>query len=557
MPELEDVGGLNINQGIARLLGFLTRRRWSILGPLFCVPIATIGVLSFIPNRYTSTATLLVVKQQVPQRYVVPNSDTDLISSLQAMKEEILSRTQLLRMINDFGLYPKQRKRRAPEELVSLMLSDIEVTPTIENPLQQIKDFDAFKISFTTENALVAQQVTDNLTGLFTKEYLRNQTDQSTHTTDFLHGAVEQKGKELEAQESRLKDFKLNHVGELPEQQPGNLGILAGQTGQLSNIMASLERAHQQRAFLQAELETASRRRVNPETRAFGPGNSGLTPAQSAVQAAQTSLNALEADRSKLLAKGDTPEHPDIIRNQREIHEAQEKLKQAKAAAVTAAAEAAEAAATPAPGNGAAQPADAADDPVVARVRSDLEGNRVEIENLTKDAAELRKSIDQYQARINQTPVREQQESSILRDTLVLREQYAELQKKEQESKLATDLQKQQGGQQFRLIDPPSFPMVPTSPKRVQISMSGLAFGLVLGLGLALLMEMRDTSYHSETDVTGHLGVPFVIGIPVLPTAQEKRRKRWSALLQWAAASAMLVVLTGAEFYVYTRGLRK
>ena len=168
----------------------------------------------------------------------------------------------------------------------------------------------------------------------------------------------------------------------------------------------------------------------------------------------------------------------------------------------------------------------------------------------------MRTSIAQYENRIEQTPVREQQESGILRDTEVLRAQYAELQKKEQDSQLATNLYKQQGGQQFRQIDPPSLPTVPTSPKRVKTSLSGLMFGLVLGVGLAFLMEMRDTSYHTELEVTEHLGLPFVIGIPVLPTPLEKRKKRWSMLLQWTAACAMLGVLMGAEFYVYTRGLK-
>jgi polysaccharide chain length determinant protein (PEP-CTERM system associated) len=553
LPEREDESSLNINQSVARLFGFLTRRRWWILGPLFCVPIATIVALSFIPNRYTSTATLLVVQQQVPQRYVVPNSETDLISSLQAMKEEILSRTQVLRMINDFGLYPKQRNRLAPEQLVTLMLGDIEVMPTVENPLQPTKDFDAFKISFTTENALVAQQVTNNLTSLFIKEYIRNGTKSTTDTTEFLHRQVEQKGKELEAQETRLKDFKMSHVGELPEQQQGNLGIFNGLQGELSNIMTGLERAQQQRAFLQAELESTPRRRATPESRAFSLGNSGQTPAQIAVQTAQNSLNALEADRSKLLAKGDKPEHPDVISNHREIVEAQDKLKQAKTEAIAAATEAAS---TPAPGSGVSQSVETADDAVAAQLRSNLEGNRVEIENLLKHEARLRTSIAQYENRIEQTPVREQQESGILRDTEVLRAQYAELQKKEQDSQLATNLYKQQGGQQFRQIDPPSLPTVPTSPKRVKTSLSGLMFGLVLGVGLAFLMEMRDTSYHTELEVTEHLGLPFVIGIPVLPTPLEKRKKRWSMLLQWTAACAMLVVLMGAEFYVYTRGLK-
>jgi len=196
---------------------------------------------------------------------------------------------------------------------------------------------------------------------------------------------------------------------------------------------------------------------------------------------------------------------------------------------------------------------DASDDPVIAQLKSSIEGNRVEIENLTKDEARLRTSISQYENRINQTPVREQQEAGILRDTEVLRQQYSDLQKKEQESQLATNLEKQQGGRQFRLIDPPSLPTVPSYPKRVKISLGGAAAGLALGFALALLMEIRDTSYHTESDLTKHLAPPFVLGIPLLPTPLEKRKKKWRNLLQWAAASVMVFAVLAAELYVYRR----
>jgi polysaccharide chain length determinant protein (PEP-CTERM system associated) len=550
LPELEDEGSLNIDESVARLFGFLTRRKWWILIPFFCLSLATVVVLSFIPDRFTSTATLLVVQQQVPQRYVVPNRETDLASALQAMRQEVLSRTQLLRMINDFGLYPQERKSRPPEELVALMISNIDMVPTVEGPqaqVQQSKDFNAFHISFTTENAPLAQQVTSKLTSLFTNEYLRAQTEQSTNTTDFLHRQVEAKGKELEVQETRLKDFKLSHVGELPEQQPGNLGILTGLQNQLQNTMASLERAQQQRALLQTQLEATPRRRTASDPGGPASITGNLNPQLlNPVQSAQNELTRLEEDRSKLLAKGDTAVHPDIIRNQREITDAQAKLK--LALATVAAAEKA-----PPPtksDSGTSQASDTLDEPVIAQLKSSLEGNRVEIENLTKDEERLRSSISQYENRINQTPVREQQEASIIRDTEVLRQQYAELQKKEQESQLATNLEKQQGGQQFRLIDPASLPSVPSYPKRIKISLGGAGVGFVLAFGLALLMEMRDTSFHAERDLRKYLAPPFVLGIPLLPTPLEIRRKRWWNLFQWAAASGMVLVVLATELYV-------
>lgn len=553
MPELEDEGGLNFNEIIARGLGFLIRRRWWILAPFCCVALCSIALLSFIPNRYTSAAKLLVVQQQVSERYVTPNSETDLNSELQAMKQEILSRTQLLQMIDQLDLFPQERKRLSAEELVALMLSNVVIAPVGDNlEASQGKNFNAFYITFTTRNPFLAQQVTTHLTSLFTNAYLRTQTEQATNTTDFLHRQVEDKGKELEVQEARLKDFKLSHVGELPEQQAGNLGILTGLHNQLSSTMTGIENAQQEKALKEVQLEAAMRRRPAVDG-GFGtvvPGDARSAQTLSPVQVAQNELTTLHAKRNELQLKGYTPEHPDVIRNQRAIAEAETKLAEAKAQAPTPEKEPATARSASAR---TAAADDAADDPMVIQLKSALEANRVHLENLTKEESRLKTSISQYENRLNETPVREQQEAGILRDTEVLRSQYAELQKREQESQLATNLAKQQGGRQFRLIDPASFPTVPSYPKRLSMSLKGAAFGFALGLALAFFIEMRDTSYWSETDLVSHVAPPFVLGVPLLPTAREKRRKNWQILFQWAGASMMLMVVLAAEVLVYLR----
>jgi polysaccharide biosynthesis transport protein len=554
LPELEDSGGLNFNETLSGAVGFLARRRWWILLPFYCITVATIVVLFLLPNRFTSSATLLVVQQQVPQRYVVPNSTTDVTSALQAMKQEVLSRTQLLRMINDFGLYPKQRRRSAPEELVALMLSNIDIVPINENPNAPInKDFDAFRISFTTENALLAQQVTNTLESLFINEYLRTGAEQSTNTTNFLHRQVEEKGKLLEAQEEKLRDFKLQHVGELPEQQTGNLGIMTGLQGQLQNTMASLNRAEMERTLLQAQLEAAPRRRSSPTSGIAAPipGNPNSTQILTPIETAQSDLVRLEATRSALQSKGYTSQHPDVVRNNREIAQAEDTLKRLRAAALQA--EKARPPAAPAVA-GAPLLFDPTEDPAVVQLKTNLEANRLEIGNLSSEEKRLKAAIAQYESRLNETPVREQQQGAIVRDTEALRLEYTDLQKKEQESQLATNLEKQQGGQQFRPIDPPSLPTKPSSPNRPKLSLMGAAAGLGLGLALAFLMEMRDTSFYNEKDLTKHLAPPFVLGIPLLPTSVEKRQRRWRSAFQWLAASAMLLVVAAAGFYVYRRG---
>jgi succinoglycan biosynthesis transport protein ExoP len=548
LPELEEDSSPNLNESLDSLVRFLKRSRWWILLPFALVTITTSAVLALLPNRYTSSATLLVVQQQVPQRYVIPNSTTDLTSALQALKQEVLSRTQLLRMINDLGLYPNERKRLAPEQLVELMNKNIDIEPIVETPQQFGKDFNSFKISFTTENALLAQQVTNNLTSLFINEYLRTGAEQATNTTNFLHQQVQEKGKELEAQEYLLRNFKLQHVGELPEQQSGNLGILTGLQGQLQNTMSSLDRAQQQRALLQAELQATPRRRSYSDgalpTWVPGTSSTQISP----VDAARNDLGHLEGTRSALLSKGYTASHPDVVRVNREIAIARDNLKRLEASApperVQPSNRPSAAIELPAP----------TDDPAIAQLKASLEANRVEIENLTKDQNRLKAQVAEYEARINETPVREQQEAGILRDTEALRQQYGELQKKEQESQLATNLEKQQGGEQFRLVDSASLPTLPSSPKRAKISLGGAGGGLALGLALAVFMQMRDTSFSVEKEVTKLLVPPFVLGIPLVRTAREERRRKFRNVLQWLAASAMLLVVSAAEFYVYKLG---
>ena len=344
----------------------------------------------------------------------------------------------------------------------------------------------------------------------------------------------------------------MRHVGELPEQQQGNLGILTGLQGQLQNTMASLNRAQQQRALLQAQLEATPRRRPSDvgSLQTILPGSPNPTRIPTPIEIVQSDLTRLEALRLSLRSKGYTSQHPDILRNQREITEAEATLRRLRATVVVE-----KELGPPTTQSSSKSPSpNVAEDPAVVQLKNSLEANRLEIDGLINDEKRLKASIIQYENRINQTPVREQQQAAIVRDTEVLRQQYSDLQKKEQESQLATNLEKQQGGQQFRLIDPASLPSVPSSPKRVKMSLGGAVGGFALGIALAFLMEMRDTSFHTEKALIKHLAPPFVLGIPPLPTIREDRQRHWRNTFQWVAASAMLLTILAAEFYVYKRG---
>src|SRR5579872_397544 len=436
MPNTSDVEQeQDLSQTLDRLRGIIIRRRWWFASTAFVIALGTIVGLSYVPNRYTSEATLLIVQQQVPERYVVPTTTTDINNVLGAMSGEVLSRTRLLAVIDDLHLYPRQRAQIAPETLVELMRRDIMMAPVQTTPGRRV---DAFKISFTSDSPDVAQAVTSNLTNLFIEENLKTRADQATTTTGFLHEQVESARQKLSDQEQRLRDFKMHYLGELPEQQQGNLNILGGLHSQIDNVMAGLNRARQQQLYLESLLNEYHR--LNRRTGAVA-GSSG----ESTLQIAERDLARMRSEREQLRSRY-TDKYPDVLKNEEDIRRQEVLVGKLKQAEAQMAANPQVASLSP------TAPPDPETNAAVGQLTSQLNANRLEIENLSQSETKITGEIERYEARLNLTPVREQQLTAMLRDYDSLKQNYTDLLNKELQSQLASNLEKRQEGQQFRLV---------------------------------------------------------------------------------------------------------
>jgi polysaccharide chain length determinant protein (PEP-CTERM system associated) len=521
MPELNHTAEaeLNLNKTLDQILRIVTRYRWWIVLPAVVTSFVTLLVLSVLPNYYTSEATLLVVQQQVPQRYVLPTTTTDIREALQATTEEVLSRSRLLAIIDEFGLYPKDRQRLSPEAVLYKMQHDITIQPNESQSPQ--KDITSFKISFIANNAQLAQEVTTKLTSLFIEQNLETRERQATTTTDFLKDQLDAARKRLSDAEDQVRAFKMLHLGELPEQQAGNLAIMTGIQEQLQNTMVNLSRAEEQRQY----LESLS------EERAQKIGND---------------LARLKAQRAKLQELY-TAKYPAIVKLNEKITETEAFLKSLQVGGGSSASARVAGASVIA----------ADDDIALGQLRGQIQANRLELDNLSKDEKRLKAEVDEYQHRLNQTPVREQELAGILRNYDQLKLDYADLLAKESQSQMAGDLEKRQEGQQFRLIDRPSLPSVPTSPNRIKVSLGGAAGGIGLGLALAFLMNIMDRSFHSEEELSQHFALPLVVGVPLLLTSYEERSRTRKRVVEWATGSGLVLAVLLAqlyEFYLYRHG---
>jgi polysaccharide biosynthesis transport protein len=504
----------NLNESLDNILGLLRRRRWWVLLPVGITTFATLFALSWIPNEYRSEAMLLVVQQQIPQRYVLPTSTTDIRDALQATTDEVLSRTRLLQVLDEFGLYAKERKGTSPEAVLDRMRHDIEIKP--ENNSSQ-RDVNSFRISFRANNPKLAQDVTSRLTSLFIEQNSETREHQATTTTNFLHERLELTKSKLAAAEEQVRQFKMEHLGELPEQQQGNLAILGGMQVQLQNTLSGLGRAREQRQY----LESLS-------------GYRSLT--------VESDLTRLKSERAELLERY-TPQYPAVAKINEKILEKEALLTKLRGGGAAGAAS--------------SIPMAVGEDISMAQLRGQLQSNRLEIENLSKDEKELKAAIARYQTRLNQTPVREQQIAGIMRNYELLKLDYADLLNKEMQSQMAGDLEKRKQGEQFRVIDRPSLPTIPSSPNRIKFGLGGAAGGILLGLALAFVVDFRNVSFHSEKEVSDQLAIPLVIGVPLLLTPAEQRAQGRKLTLEWVAGASLTLAVVVAEFYefyVYRHG---
>ncbi|MGE5644555.1 MAG: hypothetical protein ACM336_02065 [Acidobacteriota bacterium] len=469
----------------------VVRRRWFLLGPACGIALLTAAILARIPNVYSSEATL-VMQQQVLQRYVPSaGADADIVT---AMTRQVLSRSQLLGVIREFDLYSGQKKK--PDIVrVERMRKDIEILPLDPKPQS---DFNAFKIAFSAADPKVAQAVTSRLTQLFIDANYRTRESQTASTSSFLSDQIESVRQKLAEQEQKIKDFKTQHSGEFGDQQIANITVVTDLRTQLQAARSSLSRARDRRASIEASVRSI--------------------------------LAKLKEDRATLLVRF-TPQHPDVVKKDGEIARAEAVLNSiGKGGRGTA----------PLP----------LDQPALADLASQAMSNDREIEELAGQEARLEAELRQYQGRLTLAPVREQQLTSISRDYELLRQQYAELVQRKQQSQMATNLEQNREGLQFRLVDPPTLPYLPSGPKRVKMAFAGLVAGIGLGLALAFLMETRDTSFHSHRQLRERYELPLVVSIPKLLTPIEERALKLRWTFEWAAGATMVVAVAIVEYLV-------
>src|SRR5437868_447995 len=221
----------------------LRRRMLVILVPFVLALLATPTLSQFLPNRYQSSTSILVVPQRIPESYIKSTVTSSMEERLQSISQQILSRTRLERVIESFSLYSKERKTGLMEDVVELMRQDIAVSIVPKSS--------AFRVSYTANDPRTAMRVTERLASLFIEENLRDREVLVEGTNQFLQTQLEDARQRLVEHEKKLEEFSRQHSGELPSQAPANLQVLQNLQLQLQALVESNNRDRDRRQILE------------------------------------------------------------------------------------------------------------------------------------------------------------------------------------------------------------------------------------------------------------------------------------------------------------------
>jgi protein tyrosine kinase modulator len=518
-----------------RVLAIWHRRKW--LGILSFAGLfsATATITMCLPSVYQSTATVLVVGQQVPVEFVRSTVTGAVDSRLQTISQEILSRSRLEELVSRFDLYPELKETPA-ESLIGRMRRDIEVKPT---GLDRAGGTVAFTIKYRGRDPETVARVTNTLASYYIDENIKVRERQATGTAQFLRTQLEEVKQRLEKQERRVSDFRRRNLGELPTQMEANLATLERLNTQFRLDSERLLRARDQRQELARLLDATNQRSAAAAAAAAAdssvPAVAHLAPTDPAVARLARMKQELTDLRYRF-----SDRYPDVVQLKRDIAALERQVADAHRDTAPR-----ENGASPAPREK-ARPID----PHVAQLEQSVSQLDAEIKSLQDEEKRLRDAMATYQGRVENTPRRDLEFQELSRDYDSTRELYRTLLKRYEEAQLSENLEQRQKGEQFRILEAGVTPTVPAAPNRLRFLVLSLGLSVAIAVGLVAIAERSDTSFHTIEDLRAFTTSPVLLSLPLIVTPIDIRRRRWRSALSGLAAAVCLVVIIGASYFV-------
>jgi len=561
-------------KGLSHYFFIFRRRLTSILLVSIGLFILFIFIAIFWPPTYRSTATILIEEQDIPTEYVRSAITSYAAQRIEVIRTRVMTRANLLKIIDKFGLYADRRKIETTEEIVDHMRDDTNlamISAEVIDPQSGRPTIAtiAFTLAYEGENSDQVLKVANELSSLYLSENLKTRTLKAAQTSEFLSEEANRLNTEISQLENQLASFKEKHGERLPEFKQLNFQLLERAEQNLLNIETQLRSLEDRKFYLSGQLAN-----INPASPMFSASGAPILDLDDRLK-----ILKIEFLRLNTLYK---PGHPDIVKIQREIESLEKNTtgsddftEQAKSLAAlrTDLASKRERYKEEHPEitrlkmniasllndlEGKQQQEsigqifeDNPDNPAYLTLKAQLEAVKNDIASFRKQHDTQKRKIENLESRMMESPQVEREYLSLMRDYDNAVFKYREIKAKLMEAEISQELERERKGERFSMIDPPVLPEEPIKPNRLAIIFLGMLFAVGAGIGQSILRDGLEGCVHSIGDIKSLVKSPILTAIPYLENQEQLAfKKQRKLVLTWVAGGIFLLMIIMTHFFI-------
>lgn len=570
----------------------LKRRYLFLLVPFVVLFTASIGVVTVLPPVFQSTGVILIESPQISKDIVAGAIEGAARERIEVIKQRVMTRANLIRIANQFGVFKGADKKLSSTEIVEEMRQRAAVDFISSGASRATQTTIAFAVSFQHRSPNVTARVANEMVTLFMDENVKTRTQIATETTDFLNREAQKLEDHLAEIEAKIAAYKQENASALPENLAIRMGIKERTENQIRETDREIKAHEEELRFLDVQL-TAFKSGYS-QIGVPMPQMVPLPMEQAAVEAVETrdpELEKLRSEYDEAIAKYST-NHPDVKRLRREIETLEDRLvkeggpagvgvkisrlekqltdigdDQAQKKQIEQEIAALEDALVPAfeetvdprllQQQQQASLAQAQAKAAEARMKADLDLNIANLEtkigvteerikSLRAQKKTLEDRLSKVETSIVQTPLVDRALKALNRDYQNAQLKYNEVRSKAMEAQISENVEEASKAERFVLVEPPTLPDEPIKPNRKMLALAGLAISLAAGIASILGIEFIDGSIRNATSLTAIMTIAPLATIPYIVTSNEERRRvRFRAALFILLVILLLVGLSG------------
>lgn len=548
------------SKSLKEYLSILKRHKGKMALAAGVVFLSSLCLAIFLPPTYTSTATILIEQPIISNDLVDSTISSYAEQQVQRIRQRVLSRPNLRRIIDKFQLY----RDRLDKDTWTKILEDMENSINVDMISADVLDprsgraskaTIAFQVGFSHRSPEISQRVTNELVSLFLQENLKERTESAEEASSFFGREAKKLNKRLKEIDNKLFALKKERGDSLPELKQQNTRLLERAYQRLEDINNQYNKAYERKIFLHAQLSqispyaTSNNLALDDRTRLkmlqveysnllsrYSPNHPDVIKVRTEIEAlgdsgdnsaSRKSLTIALKEKKASLAKlkdNYSAEHPDIIALTKEIQTIESQI-----------------ASIPIATDNQNSSLDS-DNPAYIQTQAQIKSSELEILSLERSRKEQLKRINEYEQRMRISPEVERQYNELMRSYEATQQRLEQIQSKQISVNLAESVEKSRKGERYVMSEPPELPEEPTKPNRTAIVALGILLSLASAVAAAALAESLDQGIYGARQLSLATGDAPLIVIPYLNVEREiKAKQKSKRRIMWITLAVILI----------------